>query len=235
MDVDGAQIDSVGECFDRVVETWPDLFGSNYPLSYKQFRDFRDKVSVIEDFYSLSNALIKDGKISEKAVEEIRESFAKSENGKKAHNAFYQSRENGMKQNLAAWLDRQNLYEGVPEMMKGLEERDIAMYVVTSKNAEAVQQLLGHHGLMHYIKKIFDKNIGKRPAQFKRVEEETGIIPAQTVAYDDLAENLNIARNLGIYPIAAPQGYDKPENLEGFTKAFPKEVPLVIDRLNSPI
>jgi|GEM_PF-2166221 len=234
LDVDGAQIDTAGECFDRVAETWHEIFGSRYPLSFCQFRSFRDKVVVIEDFYSLSYVMIKNGTIPEN-VDKIRDDFAKSEKGRHSHKAFYDSREKAMQQNLKAWLDRQNLYEGVPEMLDGLKARDIAMYVVTSKNAEAVKQLLGNYDLLRYIKKIFDKNIGKRPAQFKRVEEETGIKPNETVAYDDLSENLIIAKYTGIYPIAAPQGYDKPENLEGFEKAYPKEVPLVIDRLNSQL
>ena len=233
MDVDGAQVNTNTECFDRVRETWPEIYGQEYPLNFQQFSSFRDKVVVIEDYYGLSEAMIKNGIIPVSEAGKIRDDFAKSEKGKKAHKAFYASRENTMKQDMKAWLDRQNLYEGVPDMFEGLKERDIAMYVVTSKNAEAVQQLLGNYELLKYIKKIFDKSIGKRPTQFKRVEEETGIKPIETAAYDDLSENLIIARDMGIYPIAAPQGYDRPENLREFTKAYPREVPLVIDRLNS--
>jgi FMN phosphatase YigB (HAD superfamily) len=231
--VDGAQVNTNTECLDRVRETWPELYNEEYPLDFQQFSSFRDKVIVIEDYYSLSEEMIKSGAIPLSEMGKIRDDFVKSEKGKKAHKAFYASRENAMKQNLKAWLDSQSLYEGVPEMLQGLNDRDIAMYIVTSKNSEAVQQLLGNHDLLKYIKKIFDKSMGKRPAQFKRVEEETGIKPIETVVYDDLSENLIIARDMGIYPIAAPQGYDKPENLAGFTKAYPRDVPLVMDKLNA--
>lgn len=231
IDVDGTLVDTISECFDRIVETWPEIFGSNYPLSFEQFKALRNKVTVIEDFYSVSEAIIKNGNLP-KDIDKIKEDFRKSEKGKKAHKIFYESRERAMKKNLKAWLERQSLYEGVPKMLEELKDRDLSMYVVTSKNSEAVEQLLGNYDLLKYIKKIFDKKLGNRSTQFKRVEKETGIKPIEMAAYDDLAENLIIARDIGIYPIAAPQGYDRPEKLIVFEKAYPNEVPLVIDKLN---
>jgi phosphoglycolate phosphatase-like HAD superfamily hydrolase len=233
VDVDGALFDSVEENYERMQESWLEFAGQIYPLSPEQFRSIRHLVTPIMDYFSVTKSVMKGGSIP-KDIDNIRKEFRISEEGARAHEIFYKNRKKARESNLKKWLESQKPYDGVAEMLEGLKQREVSVYVVTAKDEKSVVELFDNYGLMKYIKGIFDNSInGGRKPQFEKLREKAGIPFEEMCSYDDMAENLIIARGMGIYPIAARQGYDRPENLVGFTKAYPREVPLVIDRLNS--
>jgi hypothetical protein len=99
------------------------------------------------------------------------------------------------------------------------------VFVITSKNKEAVSEIISYHGLDKNIQTIYDKDDGKRPEQFKKASEERGLEMKRIIPYDDLLEQLMTAREMGMIPVAAPQGYGINSEIEshGFIMAWPHE------------
>ena len=78
---------------------------------------------------------------------------------------------------------------------------------------------------------IIGSDIGwRRQEQFKELRKR-GFEPGNTVSYDDSGENLAIAKSMGIFPVAAPQGYDLPERIAGYRQATPLEFPGVVKEI----
>lgn len=227
-DVDGTLVDTNREVYNRTSEAWKISYGSEYPFSYNDFCNvIRPEVIIIEDIFILSHALNSDTEFPDD-LDNARDEYRSKKHTHTATNLFYAIREALMKNDKGEWLKEQPLYEGVPEMLKELKSMGIVSSVISSKNLEAIEKLLNYHGIIEHFDVIIHKDIGKRPEQFEIFKK---LYSGKHFTYDDMSENLEVAERMGITPIAAPQGYDLDENLEGFEKAKPVEVPSTIKKL----
>jgi len=225
LDVDGTLVDTAFECYKRTKEAWEHKYGEEFPLSYDQFREFRPFVAHAEDYFSYSRMMIEnDGKLPENA-KELNEKYLKNPDINELKTLFYEMRKRKMNEDKEGWIKENKVYEGVTEMMKNLGETEWDVFVATSKDKKSVEEILGYHGLDKTIKAIYDKDDGKRPEQFMKASKERGIEIPHMIPYDDLPKQLLIARDMGMSPIAAPQGYGIQEEIEkeGFPFAWPTE------------
>ncbi len=223
LDVDGTLVDSNRECYQRVCEVWKAQYNQDFPLNYEQFHSFRPNVARVEDYFTFSKIMIEnDGNMPENA-NELHEEYLKLPINEKLKDMFYDSRKSKMADDKEAWIKENAVYNGVPEMMADIGNTGWNIFVVTSKNKEAVDEILSYHGFDKNIQKIYDKEDGKRSEQFAKASQERGIEIKNIIPYDDLLKQLKAAKSMGMYAVAAPQGYGINDEIvdEGFTLSFP--------------
>ena len=233
LDVDGTLVDTNFECYKRVSEAWKRKYGQNFPLSYEQFSSFRPWVTRAEDYFSFSKIMIDNNFVLPRNAKELNEEYLRDPEISELRQLFYSSRDMKISEDKEGWIKENRVYEGVPEMMKSLEQTGWDVFIITSKNREAVKEILSYYGLDSGISKIYDKDDGKRPEQFRKASEERGIKIKNLIPYDDLLKQLLIARELGMTPIAAPQGYGIIEEIEahGFLIARPNEFIRTVEKI----
>lgn len=224
-DVDGTLSDSLRECYNRCCETWQGAYHKNYPYSYEEFKAFRHHVMLVEDFFAIP-VIAQNGHVSSDVGKDLP---AVRKNGEvvRMKDLFYSRRKAKQDDNMSAWLDESPLYDGILEMfdeIKGMKH--ITPIAITSKDKVSVDALLKHRGVK--LEAIYDKSVGERPTQYIAVMRDFQVEPSNIAVYDDMGDILRTARKLGIFPLAAPQGYDDPESISEFRKALPREVPHVL-------
>lgn len=228
LDVDGTMFDTNPACYQRACDAWGKQYhGNNFPLTYEQFDSFRPMVTRAEDYFSFTFMMIDhDGKLPANARELNEKSYRGYAECEPLKKLFYDSRREKMADDRAGWCAENPVYGGVQEMMDQLGNTDWKIFIVTSKDKDAVQSLLTHYNLGGNIGEIYDKDVGKRLAQFTKASGELGIEIANIIPYDDLLAQLLAARSLGMTPVGAPQGYgiEKEMKENGFPLAWPLEL-----------
>jgi phosphoglycolate phosphatase-like HAD superfamily hydrolase len=221
LDIDGTCFDTVGENYLRLLEAWPVYKGAKLPISLEQLRSVRHKVGLAVDYFPIIDELANSATLP---TGEAIINFRSSPEGTRAHEVFYGTRKNAIKTDKDSWLESQRCFDGIPEMFRDLDGAGIKLFVVTSKDKNSVLELCDFHKLSKYISGVYDNSIkGGRQTQFAHMQQQ-GFDHSSSFSYDDMSENLEIARDFGITPIGASQGYDKPENLRNFKTAYPKDV-----------
>lgn len=230
LDVDGTAADTVRENYNRMVETWIALHGRRYPIPFAIFRDvIRPEMTRVEDYFSATFAILDNDMTIPGDLPQLAKTYRRDE--ALGHlDMFYRTRESRKAKDMPGWLAEQSLYPGVPEMLRQLDDMGIGMWVVSSKDGKTVRDLWVFNNLPDF-RGIYDKDSGKRPEQFKSFLQDTNIPPSMVVVYDDMGENLAIAANLGMLPVAAPQGYDLSERVDAYRQSLPLDFPGVVKEL----
>jgi phosphoglycolate phosphatase-like HAD superfamily hydrolase len=227
-DFDGTLFDTAREVYNRVKEAWQEVYKTDYPFDYETYlHDIRSRISTAEEIFVLSHAIhesIPVPGILDKEIDYFRSNFRVG----LANDTFYRFRKEKIEHDEGGWLEEQEPYEGLDSMLKELRSSEIVSAIVSSKDEYSISKLLNHSGLAGYFDSIIDKKYGKREQQFTEFKERYDDF---LLAYDDLRENLEVAERMGIAPIAAPQGYDKEENLRGYPKANLTELPALVDSI----
>ena len=238
LDVDGAIADTCQESYLLVERSWPSMYRTKYPLSPEEFRELiRPYITSVEDFYTFSLALRDGMKIPGESLENLAtvRSIYKEQgkNGKK----WYRIVREQLQKNPEEWLKAVPVFNGVPEMFTELGGLPVEICVVSSKDRDSISLILegnatkNGRSLYSFVRSIITDSHGGREQQFRLLGRTYTL--SDSVAYDDSAENLTIAERMGIHTVAAPQGYDVPERIERFRKAYPQELPGVVrDILN---
>jgi phosphoglycolate phosphatase-like HAD superfamily hydrolase len=227
LDVDGTTMDTNFECYMRTSEAWQEMYGQEFPLTYKQFASFRPLVKNAEHYFTFSTMMLgNNGRLPDEAVR-INDEIMANPNPEivRFKELFLKFRDDKIANDKPGWLAEQKMYGDVDIMMRELGQTDWRTFVVTSKNEAAVRELFRHYGLPEVP--IFDVTIGKeRAKQFARASADTGIELARIIPYDDLVGQLQAAQKLGMTPVGAPQGYNNgAEELGslGIPVAFPAD------------
>jgi phosphoglycolate phosphatase-like HAD superfamily hydrolase len=225
LDVDGTLVDTNFECYQRTKEAWETKYNQDFPLTYEQFSSFRPLVKIAEDYFSFSKMWIGNNGVLPVNAKDVNERYLMDPDVSELKELFYALRKAKTEKDKKGWVEENKIYDGVPEMMENLGKTGWDVFVITSKNREAVSEILSCHGLDSNIGKIYDKDDGKRPEQFKKASEERDLEMKRIIPYDDLLEQLMSARELGMIPVAAPQGYGINKEIEahGFLIAWPQE------------
>lgn len=222
LDVDGALIHSVPELYSTTCMMWQDLYNQPFPLDEEAFTAERSNITTMLDYFSIINGIL-----------EERGYDGELKTASETNAAFYKKRAERIKTNRAEWLAENKLYDGVPDMLAKLESIGIINTIVSSKDEGTIKELFEHYKIFRYIHKVIGLGKGKRPQQFQMALNMFGLSPQDAIAYDDAGKNLATARDMGIVPVGAPQGYAKPGELDGFECATIPEFPSVVKRIFS--
>ncbi len=110
-------------------------------------------------------------------------------------------------------------------MINELKEMGATVCIVSCNDTDILKFVVNNKGFS--VDRVVgdDTGIG-RGGQLKGLVDD-GFYPAMTVVYDDMRKNLVVAEALGFRAVAAPFGYDRPDNLAGFRQALPDDFPRV--------
>ncbi len=220
LDVDGALIDSVPELYRTTCKMWQDLYSQPFPLNEERFTAERPNITTMLDYFSIINGILEEMEYDDEII-----------SAPELKQAFYDKRKERMATSRDEWIAENTLYDGVPEMLAELQAMGIINAVVSSKNEGAIRELFKYHDISKYFKTIVALEKGGRTEQFRLALDNLGIQPQDTIAYDDQGKNLIVARDMGIVPVGAPQGYAKPGELDEFECATIAEFPAAAKRI----
>ena len=218
LDCDGTVWDCSEEWYDTATEAWKTVEKTNFPMSKKKFKSHI--WSIVRPEHIMQNA-----KLVERSVklpdnfgelQKLRSQFDVSRHV----DAFYECRTRLM-QEKEDWLAKHRLYREVRTMFNSLEELDVNNLAVTSKDGASTRELLKYFDIEKYIEKVYGKEIGSRTDQFRCLLQDYK--DHTIIAYDDMPENLEVAKAFGFLPVAAPQGYSRLSDLSGYVIASPME------------
>ncbi len=234
LDMDGTVADSARENYYRIVETWADLHdGKQFPLPYEVvLRDIRPHILMIEDYFSAIFAVLDNDGVVPQDLPGLSKSYRRDD-ARVHREKFYQRRDVKKRNDMAGWIAEQPLYQGVPGMLKQLNEMGImgiGTWVVSSKKAKDIRDMWEFNNLP-MPEGIYDQDHGERPDQLRAFQEDTKIPTQRIIVYDDAAMNLAVARSLGMHAVAAPQGYELPDRISGYRQALPSQFPGLVGEL----
>jgi phosphoglycolate phosphatase-like HAD superfamily hydrolase len=229
IDVDGTMVDSLEEVFKRSKEAWEEVEETAFPMDLASFRRHRWSVQTAEQYYQNAK-LFQNGTALPEEFSEL-ELLRKKIDASSFVTKFYEARKKAM-QDRSAWFGEHRLFDGVPEMFQHLEDIDVINTAVTTKDRESTKELLGHFKIDRYLQTIYareeSKESAERAYQFKKLLKDYDVSPSDVIAYDDLADQLVIAKNFGFLSVAAPQGYSRDKDLATYIKARPREFASIV-------
>jgi len=103
------------------------------------------------------------------------------------------------------------LIDGARELLHGLTSRGLATGIVTSGGRERVSRELEHHGLASHVHAcVYGCDVKEKkphPEGLLRCLDLLGINANEAVFVGDSPEDIDMARNAGVYSIAVAGGY----------------------------
>jgi phosphoglycolate phosphatase len=133
-----------------------------------------------------------------------------------------------------------DVYDGVGEMLEGLRELGLPLFIATSKPHAYATTIAEEFGLMHYMDGLFGSELdgtnSDKSDLLAHALAETGAEAARSVMIGDRRHDIFGARNTGIISLGALWGYADPDELHlaeaDALAGSPEEVPeLVADIL----
>jgi phosphoglycolate phosphatase len=111
-----------------------------------------------------------------------------------------------------------DLYPGIPELLRDLHDRGSRLIVATSKPTVYAGQIIDHHGLTEYFDLIVGSNldhtrVAKTEVIAHVLAERPGIASDTIVMVGDREHDVIGARNNGLAAIGVSYGYGTPEEL----------------------
>ena len=126
-----------------------------------------------------------------------------------------------------------SVYEGIPELLKKLREKNITVALATSKPYEFAVRILEHFELKQYFDYIggatMDERISKKADVIARLLDEFGNVDkAEVLMIGDRAQDVEGARANGLHSAGVLWGYGSAEELQGagadYLAAKPEEL-----------
>lgn len=107
---------------------------------------------------------------------------------------------------------RTEVYAGVPEMLRGLRTRDIALHIVTNKRIAATRRILDHLGWTHWFAGIYaldalEPAAPNKPQLVAEVLRREHLAATSTWMVGDSAEDRRSAETNALRFFAATWGY----------------------------
>lgn len=127
-------------------------------------------------------------------------------------------------------------YEGIPEMLRTIQERGIALAVASNKYDVATKQLVRHYFPEIHFSAIFGNREGvpvkPDPAIAMEILCITGNTPEDTFFVGDSGVDMQTAANAGIASIGVTWGFRPREELEQFRPAHIVDSPDALLKLH---
>lgn len=218
IDVDGVICDSSRENYHLLVETWKELTTKDYPFCYDDFmKNVRTIMTHPRDYFSFSKAILAGDEMVDRDATRVKYSgFAE-----KGYHVYMQHR-GELKKRPSEYSKLLPLYPGVRQMFSDLGTvDDLSIYITSQRDQDSINFILDSNRFPLEEIRIFHSGDGNRKKQLEKLFE-FDYINSNIVLYDDARENLIFAKQLGVHPIGAPQGYN-PEGVAEFRNAMPEE------------
>lgn len=115
-------------------------------------------------------------------------------------------------------LFENEVYEGIPEVLEGLQENGHMLYVATSKPAVYAARIIDHFGLHRYFKAIYGSELdgtrSDKTSLICHILESESITSSETVMIGDRKHDIIGAKENGVRGIGVLWGYGTKEELE---------------------
>ena len=101
-------------------------------------------------------------------------------------------------------------FAGVPEMLEQLKARGIKLGVLSNKFDAAAQEVIAHHfpGMFDLVRGECEEIPRKPdPRGLRRMIEQMGVKPQQVVYVGDTGTDVQVAREVGAFPVGVTWGY----------------------------
>jgi len=114
-------------------------------------------------------------------------------------------------------LFENEVYPGIPALLTRLRERDVRLFVATSKPHVYASRIVEHFDLLRYFEKLYGSELDNRNADkrdlLKHLVASEGIDPARAVMIGDREHDAIGARSVGLPAIGVTWGYGSREEL----------------------
>ncbi len=110
----------------------------------------------------------------------------------------------------------EQLYEGIPQVLAGLEAEGWLLGVATGKSDRGLKLVLEHHGLAHHFVTLqtADRHPSKpHPSMIEQCMADAGAEPFTTVMIGDTSYDIQMAHNAGVRAIGVAWGYHEADEL----------------------
>jgi phosphoglycolate phosphatase len=108
-------------------------------------------------------------------------------------------------------------YEGVEETLALLQSRGIAMAVLSNKFHDLTVRIVENLGLAKYFIAVYGENDAHPtkpdPEMLRRVMEQAGAAPTETLVVGDGEADMRVAANAGVAAVGMSYGVHAPERL----------------------
>ena len=115
-------------------------------------------------------------------------------------------------------LFENEVYEGIPEVLEGLQEKGHMLYVATSKPAVYAARIIDHFGLQRYFKAIYGSELdgtrSDKTSLISHILESESITSSETVMIGDRKHDIIGAKENRVCGIGVLWGYGTKEELE---------------------
>ncbi len=130
------------------------------------------------------------------------------------------------KRGIAARMDRVEVFAGIPEAITELHEQGYKLYIVSSNDKEAINNILKKHGLDTYISDIYSGTslFGKAKRLNSLIRKEH-LDKDQCVYIGDETRDIEATKQIGMRCIAVEWGYSTPEALKSFGPEYMVTMP----------
>jgi phosphoglycolate phosphatase len=123
-----------------------------------------------------------------------------------------------------------SIYPEIPDLLRGLCSRKIAIYVATAKRTAVAQRILRHFGLDSLFQSIHGtspdrKNLDKA-VLVSELLQERGLNPTKTAMLGDRKHDVSAARRNGVTGLGALWGYGSEQELRENGASFCFQAPL---------
>jgi phosphoglycolate phosphatase-like HAD superfamily hydrolase len=218
LDFDGVVWDSVNESFEQAWRAWQQVFGplaeADKDSMRQKFRAARWQAKDGHDFFVTMMLLSREpgidvGAMSAAEFRARRDATQGEAQAEEFVKAFYASREQMRLHDFEAWMALQRPYPGIVEALGQLRAQVLGMAVATTKDAASAEALLnaaGIHGLQIFGREV---SLDKRD-HMRAIAAQFGVDMHHVTFVDDLLENLQPLRPLGVVVALAGWGYNTP-------------------------
>lgn len=122
-----------------------------------------------------------------------------------------------------AYLADTQLKPQVPEFLGALAAAGVQMVILTSGEAQIVQEVLTKLGVAQYFSRIYaatNEGITKRePTLYLRAAEFMGVTPAQTCVFEDAVYAVTVAKKHGFHTVGIADSHSADQQAELRTAA----------------
>lgn len=134
---------------------------------------------------------------------------------------------------------KNEIYSGIPEMLKSLLRLDINLYVATSKLQSSAYEILDHFDLLNLFKEVYggqlDNTLVDKEELIAYILEKEGIAKRNVIMVGDRSFDIIGAKKNEILSLGVTYGYGTREELEDSNAQYivdsPKDIVKIINNL----